>query len=224
MFGDGTSDNIGGGFTDAEGNEEVENWDCHEDCPIRILDQQSGTLNKQGVSKTDNKSGWQNTYVGGDGVNAVERKLYLDTGGASRFFYVAKASKAERNKGLEGFDTKQTIGGGGTYNEEAGAKYGSIKAEGKNFHPTVKPVKLMQYLVKMITPPNGIVLDPFCGSGTTGVACKLEGFQFVGMEQDPEYSKIAEGRIKNYKEEKEKTPKNKPKEDKELITTQTTLF
>jgi site-specific DNA-methyltransferase (adenine-specific) len=126
-----------------------------------------------------------------------------DKGGASRFFYVAKASKSERNKGLDVFETKQTIGGGGTYNEEAGAKYGSIKAEGKNFHPTVKPIKLMQYLVKMITPPNGIVLDPFCGSGTTGVACKLDGFQFVGLEQDPEYFRIAEARINNTEVEKE---------------------
>jgi site-specific DNA-methyltransferase (adenine-specific) len=56
----------------------------------------------------------------------------------------------------------------------------------------------MQYLVKMITPPNGIVLDPFCGSGTTGVACKLDGFQFVGLEQDPEYCKIAQARINNF--------------------------
>jgi site-specific DNA-methyltransferase (adenine-specific) len=61
----------------------------------------------------------------------------------------------------------------------------------------------MQYLVRMITPPNGIVLDPFCGSGTTGIACKLEGFDFVGMEQDAEYCKIAEARINNYQEEPE---------------------
>jgi adenine specific DNA methylase Mod len=67
----------------------------------------------------------------------------------------------------------------------------------KNIHSTVKPVKLMQYLVRLITPPNGIVLDPFCGSGTTGIACKLEGFEFVGMEQDEEYSKIAIARIEN---------------------------
>jgi site-specific DNA-methyltransferase (adenine-specific) len=204
-------------YADENGQETIENWDCHEDCPIRILDEQSG------VSKSSNAKRTRNT-LGSFGMPNDETPEYNDKGGASRFFYVAKASKSERNKGLEGFDTKQTIGGGGTYNEEAGAKYGSIKAEGKNFHPTVKPVKLMQYLVKMITPPNGIVLDPFCGSGTTGVACKLEGFQFVGMEQDPEYSKIAEGRIKNYKEEKEKTPKNKPKEDKQPINTQTTLF
>jgi site-specific DNA-methyltransferase (adenine-specific) len=61
----------------------------------------------------------------------------------------------------------------------------------------------MQYLARLITPPNGIVLDPFCGSGTTGIACKLEGFEFVGMEQDPEYTKIAQARIENYKEGKE---------------------
>ena len=206
---------------DENGQETIENWDCHEDCPIKILDEQSGVSKSQ---RSERGNILDNNVYGKYKEQENTLRGHTDTGGASRFFYVAKASKSERNKGLEGFDTKQTIGGGGTYNEEAGAKYGSIKAEGKNFHPTVKPVKLMQYLVKMITPPNGIVLDPFCGSGTTGVACKLEGFQFVGMEQDPEYSKIAEGRIKNYKEEKEKTPKNKPKEDKQPINTQTTLF
>ena len=115
---------------------------------------------------------------------------------------------------MEGFEEKQTIGGGGTYNEEAGAKYGSIKSAGSNFHPTVKPIKLMQYLARLITPPNGIVLDPFCGSGTTGIACKLEGFQFVGLEQDLEYSKIAEARIQNYVEGKESkiTSENKTEE------------
>jgi len=197
MFGDGTSDNIGGGFTDADGNETIENWDCHEDCPIRILDEQSG-VSKSPKTYKRNSDGI-NDKIYGQGIGEKSGKDSInfgDTGGASRFFYVAKASKSERNKGLNNI----------------------------NLHPTVKPVKLMQYLIKMITPPNGIVLDPFCGSGTTGVACKLDGFRFVGMEQDPEYSKIAEGRIKNYKEEKEKTPKNKPKEDKELITTQTTLF
>jgi len=114
--------------------------------------------------------------------NSGERKIESDIINTtesieknSRFFYVAKASKSERNKGLDGF---------------------------LNGHPTIKPIKLMQYLVRLITPPNGIVLDPFCGSGTTGVACKLEGFQFVGLEQDAEYSKIAQARIDNYVEEK----------------------
>jgi DNA modification methylase len=81
-----------------------------------------------------------------------------------------------------------------------------------NIHSTVKPIKLMQYLVRLITPPNGIVLDPFCGSGTTGIACKLEGFQFVGLEQDSEYSKIAQARIENYVEDGNKK-KIKSKKD-----------
>jgi DNA modification methylase len=75
---------------------------------------------------------------------------------------------------------------------------GGLTNPQKNFHPTVKPVALMQYLVRMITPPNGIVLDPFNGSGTTGIACKLEGFEYVGMELDAEYCKIAQARIDNF--------------------------
>ena len=192
-----------GGIGDVDGNETIEDWNCHPDCPIKLLDEQSGTLNKQGVSKTDNKSGWQNKYVGGDKVNPIERKLYLDTGGASRFFYVAKASKSERNKGLDEFEKKQTFTTetkGKRYVDDvncADGKYQAAKAPNQNFHPTVKPVKLMQYLVRLVTPPNGIVLDPFCGSGTTGIACKLEGFEFIGIEQDAEYCKIAEARIKS---------------------------
>jgi DNA modification methylase len=91
-------------------------------------------------------------------------------------------------------------------------------------HPTVKPVKLMQYLVRLITPPNGKVLDPFCGSGTTGIACKLEGFEFVGLEQDAEYSKIAQSRIDNYEEEIEEIVyvTNEKGEKTQII--QTSLF
>ena len=197
MFGDGTSDNIGGGFTDADGNETIENWDCHEDCPIRILDEQSG------VSKSSNTKRNRNT-LGSFGMPNDETPEYNDKGGASRFFYVAKASKSERNKGLDEFEAKAVAAGN---QAKAELKRGNLEFNSsnkhnkveflKNFHPTVKPIKLMQYLVKMITPPNGIVLDPFCGSGTTGVACKLDGFQFVGLEQDPEYFRIAEARINN---------------------------
>ena len=193
----GKSENFG--YADGDGNETVENWDCHEDCPIRIVDQQSG------VSKSSGGSG--DKSMGALGVNGKYGKFELnvkaanigglgDKGGASRFFYVAKASKSERNKGLDEFEGKfaPTMGDGigvKEHNEETSTKK-------QNFHPTVKPIKLMQYLVKMITPTNGIVLDPFCGSGTTGVACKIDGFNFVGLEQDIEYTKIAEGRINNY--------------------------
>jgi len=122
---------------------------------------------------------------------------HTDSGSASRFFYCAKASKKDRNEGLEGFEEGQTVGGGGMNNTEDDVcgKYGSIKAPTKNFHPTVKPTSLMQYLVRLVTPKNGTVLDPFMGSGSTGKACVLEGFDFIGIELDPEYCKIAEARI-----------------------------
>ena len=188
------------GYGDENGEETIESWNCHEDCPIKIMDEQSGTLNQQGVCKSDNKSGWQNNFVGGGGVNAVERKLYLDKGGASRFFYVAKASKKERNKGLEGFEEK-VIEGRDEGQDERNVAYKPRPTPMANIHPTIKPVALMRYLVRMITPPNGIVLDPFNGSGTTGVACKVEGFNYVGIELDAEYCKISEARIEGWKEE-----------------------
>lgn len=93
---------------------------------------------------------------------------YGDSGSAARFFYCAKSSKSERNKGLEGF---------------------------ANIHPTIKPVRLMQYLVRLVTPKGGLVLDPFNGSGTTGIACKLEDMKYVGIELDPEYVKISKARV-----------------------------
>lgn len=218
-------------YTDADGNEEVEDWDCHEDCPIRILDEQSG-IRKSEIAVKRNLDGRTYNENQNWGLKAQKKEDfgYTDKGGASRFFYVAKASKAERNKGLEGFEEKEKPDNyimpkltcsecgskrvdssnslvcgcnGKTHYEEQNSleSKNNLAGGNKNFHPTVKPIKLMQYLVKMITPPNGIVLDPFCGSGTTGVACKLDGFQFVGLEQDPDYAKIAEARINNYKPE-----------------------
>jgi site-specific DNA-methyltransferase (adenine-specific) len=189
------------GYTDENGEETIEDWRCVDDCPIKILDEQSGELKSGGGNKSTKGKELTNYGIYGKFTPNETKHYNSDKGGASRFFYVAKASKSERNKGLEGFEEGQTKGGGGTYNEEAGAKYGSIKAKAQNFHPTVKPIKLMQYLVRLVTPPNGIVLDPFVGSGTTGVACKLEGFNFVGLEQDAEYCKIAQARIENYVEE-----------------------
>jgi site-specific DNA-methyltransferase (adenine-specific) len=114
-------------------------------------------------------------------------------GEPARFFYCAKASKRDRNEGLDGFEIKQTVGGGGL--TEAGGAYGSIKAPAQNHHPTVKPTSLMQYLVRLVTPPNGTVLDPFMGSGSTGKACAYEGFDFIGIEQSSEYVEIAQARI-----------------------------
>jgi site-specific DNA-methyltransferase (adenine-specific) len=195
MFGDGTSDNIGGGFTDENGEETIEDWNCVDDCPIKILDEQSGVL-KSGAMNSIAKGGKYNVYG-----TMTERIVTNEAseGGASRFFYVAKASKSERNKGLDEFYEKKP-------QHDFGTDFGESRetrthTNTKNFHPTVKPIKLMQYLVRLITPKNGIVLDPFCGSGTTGVACKLEGFEFLGLEQDEEYSKIAAARIDTFVEE-----------------------
>jgi site-specific DNA-methyltransferase (adenine-specific) len=96
-------------------------------------------------------------------INNEEPASYVDSGGASRFFYVAKASASERGEG--------------------------------NSHPTVKPLKLLSYLCRLVTPPGGTVLDPFMGSGTTGVAALMEGFAFIGIEKEPQYVTIARRRI-----------------------------
>lgn len=203
------------GYADENGEETVEDWSCHPECPIRIMDEQSGIL----------KSGNMNGEYHGFGNHEIYGKAgkreaisYADKGGASRFFYCAKASKSERNKGLEGFEDKlkmtqmRSANGSGEKNFDGGFQDQIMK----NIHPTVKPVKLMQYLVRLVTPPNGVVLDPFCGSGTTGIACKLEGFQFVGIEQDPEYTKIAEARINNYVDEQEEIKQKQTTENKEI--------
>ena len=122
-----------------------------------------------------------------------QARVMGDDGSAARFFYCAKASKRDRNEGLDGFEIKQTLGGGGL--TEVGGAYGSIKAAGQNHHPTVKPTDLMRYLCRLITPPNGTVLDPFMGSGSTGKAAMYEGFKFIGIEMTDEYLPIAKARI-----------------------------
>ena len=138
------------------------------------------------------------------------RECFPETGGnASRYFksiiYQAKASKSERNKGCDEIEETQTTGGGGLtadFREDgsletasAGGKYGSIKAKQSNNHPTVKPIALMEYLIKMVTPKGGVVLDPFAGSGTTLVAAKQNSFQYIGIEMTEEYIPIIEARL-----------------------------
>ena len=121
-------------------------------------------------------------------------------GGPSRFFYCAKASKADREEGLDGFETcapgemvERDPESAGAQNPRAGA--GRSSGVRANIHPTVKPTELMRYLCRLITPPGGTILDPFCGSGSTGKAAVLEGFSFVGCEMDETYAKIARARI-----------------------------
>ena len=226
IYGKYSHDKLGdnaGGLGDENGEETIEDWSCHPDCPIKILDEQSGVL-KSGKMKQRIEGGQYNVY---GKMYPRDVETIGDSGGASRFFYEAKASKSERNKGLEGFADKYSASAEFRPNHmekaiegDSGNPYGRWTPI-KNFHPTVKPVKLMQYLVRLVTPPNGKVLDPFCGSGTTGIACKIEGFEFVGMEQDPEYTKIAEARIKNWEEEKEEKTHIIQKSDTPIIKQQT---
>ena len=117
-----------------------------------------------------------------------------DTGSAARFFYCAKASREERNRGCEALDKKPLLWSSGTQSP------GTFQGEGtdrsaRNFHPTVKPIALMRYLCRLVTPPGGTVLDCFMGSGSTGIAALQEGFNFIGIEVNPEYVEIARRRI-----------------------------
>jgi site-specific DNA-methyltransferase (adenine-specific) len=132
-----------------------------------------------------------------------------ELGDVSRFFYVAKANKKDRNEGLDGFAEKGKVfnGKSGT---SAGNAPGSVEdkfttAPQKNFHPTVKPTSLMRQLVKMVAPEGAIVLDPFAGSGSTGKASILEGRRFIGIEMTDEYLPIIQGRLEHaIRERKEK--------------------
>lgn len=114
----------------------------------------------------------------------------------SRFRYVAKVSKKERNLGLDDSFDKETKG----YRPGEALGGQQIDVIKKNTHPTLKPINLMTYLCRLITPPGGIVLDPFMGSGSTGISACLEGFRFVGMELDEDYFKIAEARVNSFEE------------------------
>ncbi len=137
---------------------------------------------------------WGNSLNARSGSNAA----YVgDSGNTSRFFksivYRSKASKKDRNEGLEGFEEKDAskMSGG----EETRIDRPTNHPRMANHHPTVKPTDLMRYLCRMVTPPGGTVLDPFMGSGSTGKAAALEGFSFIGIEREPEYMEIAKARI-----------------------------
>ena len=124
-----------------------------------------------------------------------------DSGGASRFFYVAKASQRDRNEGLEGLEDTAAATMVDIEADSAGMnspRAGAGRTSGaKNFHPTVKPTALMEYLVKLVTPPNGTVLDPFTGSGSTGKAAILNGFDFIGIEMTEDYLPIIKARLEH---------------------------
>jgi site-specific DNA-methyltransferase (adenine-specific) len=128
----------------------------------------------------------------------TKQNIEPSKGSAARFFYCAKASKKDRDEGLEGaeFAARRVFASGGrTLRDGEWVETNSEPLPRKNHHPTVKPTDLMRYLCRLVTPPGGTVLDPFMGSGSTGKAAVLEGFNFIGIEREAEYVEIAKARI-----------------------------
>ena len=166
-------------------------------CPCYILDKQSGELKsgfmKKGTPRKMSANPNKNTYMEWK-PDKVANDTFGDRGGASRFFYIAKASKTERNLGCEELGEKKVSDG---REKEADNAYQRGKTLRSNTHPTVKPLKLMEYLCTLTkTPTGGIVLDPFMGSGTTGIACVNTDREFIGIEKEKEYIEITKARIK----------------------------
>lgn len=193
-----------------------------------LLDEQSGVSVSKAAERGLRISGQSgglagaqpNWKQGTDGVRG-----HNDSGGASRFFYVAKASKRDRNEGLDQL-AEQEIGAKGNGLARTCATCSASVLDGcecpdrtfvnptrKNFHPTVKPTTLMRHLVKLVTPPGGTVLDPFTGSGSTGKAAILEGFQFIGIELTEDYLPIIEGRLVYANEQAKQAGNDQPQQE-----------
>ena len=153
-----------------------------------LLDEQSGVRQAGAFPKKADKT---TNQIFKYGLEERDERVNLDSGGASRFFYCAKASKRDRNEGLEELPDHEWRDDGAPIPQRNERPF----LPSKNHHPTVKPTALMRYLVKLVTPPNGTVLDPFTGSGSTGKAAILEGFDFIGIELTEEYLPIIEGRL-----------------------------
>jgi len=166
----------GNGPNNSEKSQALGRW------PSNIIhdgsDEVVGLFPQSNAQKTRNDKTTSNNG-GMFGLKARRGADYLgDSGSAARFFYCAKASRAEREAGCEVLPMR-----GG---------------KARNRHPTVKPLSLMRYLCRLVTPPGGLVLDPFMGSGTTGCAALLEGFRFIGMDLDAESVEIASARIAHW--------------------------
>lgn len=223
------------GYADPDGFEEVEEWRCQPECPIRLLDKQSGNTGGRWGKASPGAS---NGYHGGiDRAKSNQEQRIGDTrGGASRFYpcfpgepdvgpgflYCAKSSRSERNKGLQeehnlfvqrdGMPEKflATMGDG------VGQRHHNPdepNAWSQNHHPTVKPLSLCDWLTRLCCPPGGTILDPFMGSGSIGCSAVRQGFNFIGIDQEPEYVEISRRRIEYWSSNDQKQPSrpNPPK-------------
>jgi len=187
-------------FGDGDGMETVEAWDCAPGCPVAQLNRLSGELSSGDPTAHGDpaRRNGQNTYMGESRPEGTPLLGYGDRGGASRFYYSGKASPVERDAGLEGFDEREA----GQFEDDAYAwatdGRGNPRAapvSKRNIHPTVKPIELMRWLVRLVAPKGAVVLDPFAGSGSTGCAAALEGVRFVGIERDEAFAAIARARV-----------------------------
>ena len=191
-----------------------------------ILDEYSaGILDEQsGVSKSVVRPATGKPHLGkatsvaqsGGTILDLTDRGHNDSGGASRFFYVAKASKRDRNEGLDKLpDTMLT--GRDPGQDAMQNPHKTRSKETKNFHPTVKPTDLMRYLIKLVTPVGGVVLDPFTGSGSTGKAALLDGYRFIGIEMTADYLPIIEGRLRHAAATREQALQADQEKEKETL-------
>jgi DNA modification methylase len=166
--------------------------------PAQVAGQATiGTFERKHMITPERTGRWPANIIFDEAAGAeLDEQSDMET---SRFFYCPKPGKKERNAGLDKLKAKTA--GEATDREDGSAGLNSPRAGAgrtggsKNFHPTVKPVELMRYLCRLITPSGGTVLDPFLGSGTTAVAATLEGFQWVGCEMTADYLPIIKGRV-----------------------------
>jgi DNA modification methylase len=208
-------------FVHAEGCE----GECAPGCPVAELARQSGVSKSVASAGRNGKDQAVSTF----GLQRSEDNVrgHSDTGTATRFFpqfeaeppflYAPKASKSEREAGCEhlpihtaGELTDREEGSAGLDSPRAGA--GRTSKGRHNPHPTVKPIAVMAWLIRLVTPPGGVVLDPWCGSGSTGCAAVKQGFRFIGCELDANYAKVAEARIQHWETNHANKEVSKPKQ------------
>lgn len=196
-----------GTFLGADGNvtpERTGRWPANliHDGSEEVVDLFPDVKGQVGMKKTD--GGFRFIEAGDLTTTQQFQTGTTDSGSAARFFYCSKANSKDRDEGLDDFPTQRA-------GIMRGSEDGSLKTGAgeerttsrKNIHPTVKPTDLMRYLCRLITPLRGTVLDPFAGSGSTGKAAVLEGFEFVGFELSEEYTDLANARIEAARRTKE---------------------
>lgn len=202
------------GYGDADGMEVIDDWSCAPGCPVAELDQQSGDCSSPWIGNPNTGAKGGKTF-GGTEQTIDEKPEYRDTGGASRFFsvftpaynfpfkYTPKPATSEREAGID--KTIQLTEGQLEAGKPVPEEITKQLEQRLNIHPTVKSISLMKWLCRLITPPGGLILDPFLGSGSTAVAAIYEDFRCIGIERENDYIEIAKGRIENahkqYKEE-----------------------